>query len=352
MKRRQFMSQVLGTAAGAVSALAVSAGGSRADQVPQRATMGVVRYSFSQNAHTQTTLDFLEYCHSFGAAGVQTPLTSMAPDYPAKVRRRAEELGMYFEAIVPLPRNQDTAEFEQRVAAARQAGATCLRTACLSGRRYEDFSSLGQWNEFVSDAHQRIAAALPVLERHKLAAGIENHKDWTADELLALLKHYDSEYLGACIDTGNNISLLDDPLELVEKLAPYAVTTHMKDMSVDDYPEGFLLSEVPLGLGSLDLPRIVNAISKARPRARFNLEMITRDPLKVPCLTDKYWVTFPDRDGLYLARTLRMVRDHKSPRPLPVVSTLDPASREKVEEENVRRCLEYARQKLGFAPPS
>ena len=39
------------------------------------------------------------------------------------------------------------------------------------------------------------------------------------------------------------------------------------------------------------------------------LEMITRNPLEVPCLTDKYWATFPDRNGRYLADTLRLVRD-------------------------------------------
>jgi len=49
---------------------------------------------------------------------------------------------------------------------------------------------------------------------------------------------------------------------------------------------------------------VVDSIRKARPRVRLNLEMITRDPLKVPCLMDRYWLTFPERSGVYLARTL------------------------------------------------
>jgi hypothetical protein len=39
---------------------------------------------------------------------------------------------------------------------------------------------------------------------------------------------HDSEYLGASVDTGNNVALLDRPMYLVEALAPYAITTTSK----------------------------------------------------------------------------------------------------------------------------
>ena len=76
-----------------------------------------------------------------------------------------------------------------------------------------------------------------------------------------------------------------------------AFTTHFKDMGVEEYREGFLLSEVPLGTGVLDLPRVIRTLRAAHPEIRFNLEMITRDPLEVPCLAVVYWATFPDLPG-------------------------------------------------------
>ena len=76
--------------------------------------------------------------------------------------------------------------------------------------------------------------------------------------------------------------------------------------------------------------------------------MITRDPLKIPCLTDRYWATFPERNGLYLAQMLELVRAHRPTRPLPRVSGLDDAARAALEESNVRSCLRYAREKLGL----
>jgi hypothetical protein len=134
----------------------------------------------------------------------------------------------------------------------------------------------------------------------------------------------------------------------VESFAKYAVTTHFKDMAVQETPDGFLLAEVPLGNGFLDLRSIVQTISRARPSCRFTLEMITRNPLRIPCLSDKYWVTFQDRSGRYLAETLFSVRAHAAKSPLPRVDGLSADKRTQLEEDNVRRCLSYARDQLGL----
>jgi sugar phosphate isomerase/epimerase len=335
-----------------LSVAAAGVGGERAPQVTAQAprtTMGVGVFSFGLNPTRNSAYDFLEYCHALGAGGVQAGLASLEPEYLEKVKRRAEEYGMYFEALADLPRDDNTAKFEQLIIAAKRAGAICVRSGCLEGRRYETFSRLDDWNHFVAESHQRLARGAPILDKHRMPLALENHKDWTADELAALMKEYSSEYLGVCVDTGNNISLLDDPMEVVEKLAPYAVSTHFKDMAVEEYPEGFLLSETPLGQGILDLRRMVESITKARPRAKFTLEMITRDPLKIPCLDAKYWATFPGRNGSYLARTLSMVRAHKPAQSLPRASGLESAARQKLEEENVKLCLSYAREQLGMA---
>ena len=310
--------------------------------------MGVCVYSFGYR-RPKSAYEFLEYCHDLGAGGVQTGLDSLEREYTQKLRSLAERLDMYIEVIADLP-SEDPSGFERKVRAAREAGALCLRAACLSGRRYETFSTLEEWKRFVTESKRKIARALPVLEKYRMPLGLENHKDWTAEEMGALLKEYSSEYLGACIDTGNNIALLDDPMDVVERLAPYAVTTHLKDMAAEEYAEGFLLAEVPLGQGMLDMKRICQTIARARPKAKFTLEMITRNPLKIPCLSERYWATFPDRRGECLARTLSLVRAHKPERPLPRPDAFDPAVRLRLEEDNVRQCLAYASEQLGFQP--
>ena len=286
------------------------------------------------------TYEFLEHCHSLGAAGIQAPLNGDLP----KLRARAEEFGMYVEGWAPMPRGDDTSAFEQALKDAKTVDAVAIRTACLDTRRYETFSTYAEWQQFVAARSESIEAALPMLDKYKIPLGIENHKDWIADDLAAMLAKHSSEYLGACLDFGNNISLLDDPMHAIEVLAPFTVSTHVKDIAVASEDGGFLLSEVVLGQGLLDLPCAISVLMQSRPATRLSLEMITRDPLHIPCLTDKYWATLPDRNGIYLARTFRFVRDHQSE--LPTVSHLSHSEQMHVENRNVVACLRYAHKKL------
>ncbi len=306
--------------------------------------MGIATTSYLTAWRPRDTYEFLEHCHALGAAGIQAPLHGDLE----KIRNRAQQLGMYIEVMVPLPHGSDTSAFEAAVKDAQTVGATALRSACLGSRRYETFKSLADWQEFVARSDKSVEAAVPVLERYKIPLGLENHKDWTADEMAALLKRHSSEYLGSCLDFGNNISLLDDPMYVVETLAPYAVCTHVKDMGVAPYDDGFLLSEVLFSEGFLDLPRMIALVRQARPATHFSLEMITRDPLKVPCLTDGYWITFPDRNGRYLARTLKLVEKEHPSQPLPRVAQLSHAEQLRLEEQNVVACLKYAHEKLDL----
>ena len=126
-------------------------------------------------------------------------------------------------------------------------------------------------------------------------------------------------------------------MDTVEKLAPYTFNTHFKDMAVEETETGFNLAEVPLGEGMLDLPRMVRAIRAARPRVRFSLEMITRDPLHVPCLTEKYWSTFTDVGGGVLARALTRMRASKPRAPLPTISGLSAEQRKRYDRGDSRR---------------
>jgi 3-oxoisoapionate decarboxylase len=318
-----------------------------ADDSPEsapRCKLGIATTSYMTVWRPRDTLEFLHHCHSLGASGIHSAIKGD----PKQLRARAEELDMYIEAMVPMPDGEDVDEFEQSLRMARDAGAVALRSACLPTRRYETFKSIDDWRQFVARSKRSIERALPVLDKFKVPLGLENHKDWTADEMHALFQKHSSEYLGVCLDFGNNISLLDNPLYVIEMLAPFTVCTHFKNVAVQPCSDGFLLSEVLLGDGILDLQQMISVVRQSRPNARFTLEMITRDPLRVPCLNDAYWVTFPDRNGVYLARTLRLVEQRRSQKPLPKVSQLTSDEQLGVANANVVACLKYARQHLSL----
>jgi 3-oxoisoapionate decarboxylase len=322
--------------------------------------MGIVVHSYGSRWNSKVeskryprfshAIDLLEHSHSIGAGGIQVVVKGWTEDFAKKMRDRREKLGLYLEGSIAVPANkEDVSRFEQEVVHAKEAGATILRTVASNGRRYEVFHSEEEVSEFKRTAMLSLQLAVPILEKHKAKLAVENHKDWRADELANALKQLGSEWVGVTLDFGNSISLIEDPMTVVETLIPYVFSTHVKDMGVDEYPDGFLLSEVPLGTGILDLKKIVELCKKHNPGVAFNLEMITRDPLEIPCLTTDYWKVFEGVSGSELARTIRLVKENKYESALPRVSHLSAEERLAVEEENVVRCLKYSQEKLGLS---
>lgn len=293
------------------------------------------------------TFDFVEHCHSLGLGVVETRLP--AGD-AAPFRQKVESYGMRLILDVGYPRDEaGVAAFDTAVAKAKECGAISLHAA-MTGRRYEDFDTMDAFKRDYERCQKSITLAEPVLRKHRMKLGIENHKGWRSAEQAAWLKRMGSEWLGVHFDFGNNISLCEDPKETLRNLLPFTVASHLKDMAVEPYEDGFLLSEVPLGEGVLDIKGIVATLRTKDPNMPLDLEMITRDPLKIPVFTDKYWATFDETisplSGRDLARTLALVHKNTPKTPLPRTTGLSNEAQLKLEDDNVAKSIEYARQYL------
>jgi sugar phosphate isomerase/epimerase len=320
---------------------------------PPAPKMGLVIHSFwiRQATDRQHSLDdplaFLDYCLRLGAGGVQTSLGKRGEDYAAKVRKFLETHKLYLEGSISLPKDKaDVERFAAEVHTAKQCGASVFRTVLLSGRRYEVFETADAFRASHERAKQSLALARPVVEKHEISMAVENHKDLRSVELLELIEKHDSPLVGVCLDTGNSIALLEPPQETADLLAPHTFTTHIKDMGVEEYAEGFLLAEVPLGTGFVDIPGLISDVRKHRPNIQLNLEMMTRDPLKIPCLTPKYWATLDNVKGRRLADMIALVRSKAAKKALPRISNLNKEEQLQCEEDNVKQCLRYASDHL------
>jgi sugar phosphate isomerase/epimerase len=184
-------------------------------------------------------------------------------------------------------------------------------------------------------------------EKLRLPLAVENHKDQRNDERVALFRSISSEFVGACVDTGNSIAILEDPMQTIRDFAPWAKSVHLKDQAFQVYDDGFLLGDLPLGQGGLDLKQMVQILRAAVPKIRFSLELITRDPLRVNCLTDEYFRPFPDTVRADRERTMNYVKEHLASE-LQYPSQLTPTEQVALEDQNIRRSLQYARQELGL----
>jgi sugar phosphate isomerase/epimerase len=291
--------------------------------------------------------DMVEYTHARGLSAVQTRMPDPTPDATRAFRQRLETYQMRAVLGVRLPQqDSDLPAFDTAIKTAKDVNAVCVHAA-MTGRRYEDFDTLAAFQASFARNRQAVTLAEPVLRKHRVKLAIENHKGWRAAEQAAWLTAVGSEYVGVCFDFGNNISLCEEPMESLRLLAPFTFYTHLKDMAVEPYDDGFLLSEVPLGEGVLDIPAIVALLRAKDPEMILGLEMITRDPLKIPVFTDKYWVSFADASsplpGSDLARTLRMVKQHPPKQPLPRTTGLAFEAQLQLEDDCIARCLQAAR---------
>ncbi|MFN3151533.1 sugar phosphate isomerase/epimerase family protein [Bremerella sp.] len=344
--------------ASSVATLALSSAVHANERILNRTGMGLVIYDCNIRRNWMREqqpgfdlfepLTFLKHCHALGAGGMQADLGVMTAQEIDTLRSFAEQHGLFIDAIVKPPRgDDDIRRFEDEIRTARDVGVQAARTTIIPGRRYERFTTLAEFSEFERRGRAMLERAAPIVEKCRVPFAVENHKDQRLDERLALLNHIDSEFVGACIDTGNSFALLDGTYEPIEVLAPYAFTVHLKDQALQPYPEGFLLGDIPLGQGSFDLKRMVESIRKVKPDIRFALELITRDPLRVPCLTEAYYATMPTAAATDLAQTLRFVQRHPTTR-LQEVSSLPVASQVKLEDENVAASIAFAGQQLGI----
>ncbi len=294
-------------------------------------------------------MDMIEHCASLGFGGVQVNVRDWDKAYAANVKKKVETDGLFLEGQLSLPKDPaDTARFENQIKIAKEAGIDIFRTVCLSGRRYENFDTMEAFQEFRKNSFVRLKLAEPIIRKHKVKLAVENHKDFRIAGMLEVLKTMESEWIGVTLDTGNNISLLEDPMEVVKALAPYTFSVHLKDMAVEEYEDGFLLSEVNLGDGFLDIEAMIREIRAQQPEVRFNLEMITRDPLKIPCLTEKYWATFDKISATELAVFLKSIRKQKSKDPLAIITDKPIDKQLNLEVTNNRTSLDYAKEHLGF----
>jgi sugar phosphate isomerase/epimerase len=292
--------------------------------------------------------EFLDYCHNLGLGGAELGPPPTEPDALAKLRDKMQSYNMYVIFDIPLPRTAaDVERFDVLVKAASDAGAYGLHSA-MTQRRYEQFDSMADFQKSFEQNQATVALAEPVLRKHKVRLALENHKGWRAVEQAAWMKRLNSEWVGVHLDFGNNISFLEDPLFTMETLMPWIFSCHIKDMGVQPYDKGFLLSEVPLGDGLLDLKKMVDTLRAKNPDMPMDLETITRDPLEVPIYTDKYWATFADIPGRQVAHLMEIVEKNPPKKPLPRTTGLDAEGRKKLEEENNLACIRYARANLGL----
>jgi sugar phosphate isomerase/epimerase len=155
---------------------------------------------------------------------------------------------------------------------AAHVGATIQRIVAAS-MLYVD----GDHDEMVRASVAMLKRAVAVAEDNGVTLAIENHIDFTSEEIIRILEGVGSDNLKVNFDTGNALRLFEDPVQAARNLAPYCVSTHTKDIA---FRKGGMPMErftswpsVPAGQGLIDLPAIAKILDEAGFEGSLAIEM-------------------------------------------------------------------------------
>jgi sugar phosphate isomerase/epimerase len=278
-------------------------------------------------------------------------------DYLAGLRRRAADAGLDIHvgtwSICPTSTvfrdNHGTAAehlaLGLRVAAA--VGSPVLRV--VLGHRGDRLTPGG--------IEARIADTVAVLRAARSQAlelgvkiAVENHAgDMQAWELAGLIEQAGADFVGANLDSGNSTWTLEHPLRTLETLAPYVVTTSLRDSAVWETERGAAVQWTALGEGDVDQPAWFARFAELCPGVPVHIETISGFNHELPYLEPDFWQAFPKGRASELAEFVALARRGRprEPHVLP-----EGADRQQAEQEYQRaeleRSLRYAKDVLGL----
>jgi sugar phosphate isomerase/epimerase len=203
-----------------------------------------------------TAFDLLKKANQSNVRVVQVcdnlPLHALTDSEARDLLFRAGQLGIQLEVGT---RGIDPIHLRTYLGLAQQFGSPLLRTVI----------DTADYQPSVDEAVSMLGTALPDFERTNVRLAIENHDRFTIREFLDILQRLDSPHIGICLDTVNSFGALEGPEVVVDSLAPWTVSLHVKEFSIRrvDHQMGFVIEGCPAGQGRLDIPWLLSRLKEA-----------------------------------------------------------------------------------------
>lgn len=319
--RRDFL-KTLGAAAVALGAPA-----------PARAAAAAPRFGidmFSVGAQKWTPFQQLDFAARMQAKVIHFSeirfLGSLEPDHLRQVRARADELGLDVEigmrSICPTSTTFDKAAgtAEEQLARLVEA-ATIMRSPIVR-------AFLGSSADRKTGIEQHIDETVKVLRNlrsRSMDAGVkiavENHAgDMQARELKMLVEAAGPDFVGVTFDSGNSAWTIEDPHLTLEVLAPYVLTSHLRDSAIWNTPEGMAVRWTRMGEGTIGMDDLIRDFVQKCPGKSVTIEVIvTPQPRMFDYRSPAFWELYKKTPAWEFSRFLALGEKGR-----PVPDTSDP----------------------------
>jgi 3-oxoisoapionate decarboxylase len=272
-----------------------------------------------------TGIALLQHAEKFGLAGVQFDnYSQVTPRFDrteaAEVRDYAIANGLYLEGGMPCPNphrpgplalRDGDGDFRRGLRrhleglAEVVVGSRAVR--CFVGGP-GDRTRGAPWRQQLADTAAVVRELSPVLRDLELKLAFENHADATIGELIHMIEEVGQDVMGICLDTGNLVITLDEPLEAGRRAAPYTIATQIKDGIVVFDQDGLTFNPRPLGEGMVPLQPVLEEVARFHPDVLLSIEDHGR-LFPIPIFDDEFMATFDRLKPTHLAHVVRLARE-------------------------------------------
>ena len=347
MRRRTFL---------AAGAAALASRGAGVAAPPVNVKFGLDLYSLRSQGWTPS--QYLDFCAKWGIQVVHFSevrfLGSLEEENLKQVRAHAEKLGIEVEigmlSICPtstmFDKSQGTAEEQltRMVGAARTVGSHIVR--CVLG------SAADRTGAIPLEGH--IENTVKVLRNVRarvvdagLKVAIENHAgDMQAREVKMLIEEAGTDFVGSCLDSGNPLWTIEDPHLTLETLAPYVLTSHVRDTALWIAPPGAAVAWTRMGEGNMGMEDYIREFSAKCPGRALSLEIIVTGPRFYNYRDSKFWDAYRKTPAWEFARFLALAEKGTPREGPPRLSGEAAAAR---ELEDVEASIRWTKALLGRA---
>jgi sugar phosphate isomerase/epimerase len=296
-----------------------------------------------------TIQDVLNAAREFGIAGVDMPLPDPTKLPDAAFRDLLQERHFQLVAEYMVVVDASEAAFREYLQRAAFVGAKVVRVIISTVLCGDRRPLVGGWEARLSATAARLKEVLPVAADLGLSIAIENHQDATTDDLLRLHSMVDYHpAFGITLDTGNPLSVGEEPVLAAQRLAPIIRHLHCKDYTIHFAPNGYRLVRCAAGDGVVDFPAILaavqdNGFSALTP----GIEIAAQATRTIPLLEEGWWSQYPERPTTNLLGALRILWAKGRPQEEPYSSAwergADSATVSAEEWDIVTRSVAYFR---------
>ena len=282
---------------------------------------------------------------------------SHSETYLKEIRAKAKDLGIEIHtgtvSVCP-----SSTTFDKRFGSAEEHLALAIRVARLVGspvaRCYQGNSKDRATPGGIEFHIKNTIKVLKTVRSQALDSGVkiavENHAgDMQASELATLIEEAGRDYAGATMDCGNATWALEDPLQNLEILGPYALTTGIRDSMVWETPEGVIVQWTAMGEGRVDFKTYMDRFTELCPHVPVQLEIISGFSRPFPYLRTDFWKDYPKARAHEFARFVALAKRGTPLEPFkaPPGKTSQLAEQE-YQLDQLERSLRYCKETLGL----